>query len=91
MGLDLNGPFEPDWVSPPGHTVMDILIERSIDPVMFSLDTGLGLFGLKMLFEGKQPIDDELAGKLSSTLGASKQFWINREAHYRADKVRLGL
>lgn len=38
---------------------------------------------LSDLINGKFPIDDDMAHKLSQSLGSTPQFWIVREYHYR--------
>jgi HTH-type transcriptional regulator/antitoxin HigA len=41
------------------------------------------------LFSGEEPITEHMAFVLSEELGSTPQFWIDREANYRADLTRL--
>ena len=75
--------FHPDWASPPGHTIKDVLAVQKLDLDDFCLRAGLARSAIDLLLCGELPIDDGLAGRLSATLGTSKSFWINREALYR--------
>ena len=57
----------PDWVSPPGETLAEILEEREMTRSQF----------------GEKMIDGEIALAFESVLGISSVFWLNREKNYR--------
>lgn len=84
-----NAPFQPDWTSPPGATIKDILEERGISINDFSQQTGLGHNSIQALFKGERPITTFLANRLEEMFGASAAFWMEREKQYREDKKRL--
>lgn len=80
-------PFEPDWASPPGDTIKDMLEERS----MKDLARKLNLTPEQMddLMKGALPLTEGIAINLVRNLGGSVQFWRNRESNYRSDLIRL--
>ncbi|WP_297809599.1 ImmA/IrrE family metallo-endopeptidase [uncultured Methylophaga sp.] len=81
--------FTPDWTSAPGDTISQILDLRNISLKSFSKMLGIKQSDTRKLLKGEHEINNELALKLSSNLGASQDFWINREQTYRCDLERL--
>lgn len=84
-----SGEFLPNWASPPGDTINDILCERGIRHSEFaaSLEESEGF--VQDLLEGRSAITIGLARRLQNILGASAEFWIARDAFYREDSSRL--
>lgn len=74
----------PDWVSPPGHTILSILEERELTVEQFARQIGRSAAVAQRILDGAHVIDGTLARQLASTLGASENFWIAREQDYRA-------
>ncbi|MFB9971518.1 ImmA/IrrE family metallo-endopeptidase [Pseudoroseomonas cervicalis] len=85
-----SGTFEPNWVSPPGDTIAELLAHRSLSLVDFAERIGTPVATADELARGLVQIDRPLAERLERALGPSATFWINREAQYRADIARLG-
>lgn len=81
--------FMPDWVSPPGDTIRNILEERKISLDAFAEKMGQSVQWCQDLIAARVEIDEELANKLSIELGATQGFWLRRENRYRQDLVRL--
>lgn len=75
--------FNPDWLSPPGETISDILHERNVTAQTFAGTIGKPVDEVLGLIEGREIITPCLARKLESTLGGSVQFWLAREKRYR--------
>lgn len=75
--------FNPDWASPPGNTIAEIMRLKEISQEALAKSFEMGKYDVVRLLEGTYPIDEDLAEKLNQTLGGSKQFWINREEQYR--------
>lgn len=75
---------KPDWVSPPGHTIVSILEERELTIEQFARDIGHSAALAQKLLDGTHPIDVDLAHRLSRAIGASQNFWMAREHDYRA-------
>lgn len=81
--------FEPNWMSPPGATVLDLLLERKVAVKELALSARRDVHSLSRLIFGLEPLTVEWAECLSSFLGASKEFWLRRERMYRDDLRRL--
>lgn len=77
------GKFNPDWVSPPGATIADILRERRMRPAEFARQLDWPVHSVHALIRGDMRITKELAPRLAKLLGASTAFWNKREAQYR--------
>jgi HTH-type transcriptional regulator/antitoxin HigA len=75
--------FNPDWVSPPGDTIADILEERSYSQLEFAQRMGYTPKHANELLRSRAPISPETARKLELVLGATADFWIARETQYR--------
>lgn len=77
-------PFLPSWVSPPGDTVADLLEERGWTGASLAERLGVTPKYVSELLHGKATISAEMAGRLSLVLGSTAEFWLTREAQYRA-------
>ena len=75
--------FEPDWVSPPGDTIADILEENAYSHAEFADRMGQTQKWVHDLLRSKVPISRETAGKLELVLGSKSEFWIARDVQYR--------
>lgn len=80
--------FAPDWSSPPGDTVADILNERNLPPEEFANQMGYTPERAKSLLSGDEAITIETARQLQLVLGVPAEFWIVRESQYREDLSR---
>ncbi len=78
-----DAPFAPDWVSPPGDTILDLLEERDWTQQQLADRLGYSPKHVNQLIKGKVPLTDEAAARLQNVLGASVGFWLTREAQYR--------
>lgn len=76
--------FDPDWVSPPGDTIADLLDERRWTQTEFADRLGTSRNFVNQLISGEAPIDEATALKLEQLLGSTGRFWLNRESAYRA-------
>jgi HTH-type transcriptional regulator/antitoxin HigA len=73
------------YPSPPGDTIRDILQERGISRFKFGCMIKLSEKAVLGLFDGSLPIDNDLAYRLSDTLGSTPTFWEERERLYREE------
>ena len=87
---DVARAFAPDWVSPPGSTVADLLEERGWTQQALARRAGFTTKHISMLINGKAPITEDTAVKLERVLGSTMRFWMTREAQYREALARLG-
>ncbi|BBG57928.1 XRE-family like protein [uncultured phage] len=76
--------YAPDWVSPPGETLADILKERKITRSEFVQRMELPKKTINQLIKGKVKITIRIAYKIELALWTpSARFWIERERLYR--------
>ena len=76
--------FTPDWVSPPGDTILDLLEERGWNQPEFASRTGHTSEEMSLLINGNVALTENAALELERVLqGSPASFWLSREAHYR--------
>lgn len=76
--------FAPDWVSPPGDTIADLLEERGWTHSELAERTGFTPKHVNALLKGAATISPDAAERLARVLGSTPDFWLVREAHYQA-------
>lgn len=81
--------FEPDWLSPPGDTIKDLLDEQRLALEEFAVSMQLSRDEAQQLIAGEIAINDGLAKKLEQQFKAPAQFWLRRQALYEKDCRRL--
>ena len=81
--------FSPDWVSPPGDTIHDLMTERDWSQAELARRLGVSPKHLNQLVKGKAPITEDTALRLERVLGSTANFWLNRETKYREQLARL--
>lgn len=81
--------FSPDWISPPGDTILDLIEECGWKQTELAKRTGYSTKHISLLINGKAPITEETAIKLERVLGSTAQFWLSREAQYREGLMRI--
>lgn len=80
--------FQPDWISPPGDTIADLLEEKGWSQAEFAQRCGYTTKHASLLINGKASITEDTALKLERVLGSSARFWLVREAQYRETVAR---
>jgi len=86
---ELSAPFAPDWVSPPGDTILDLIEERGWTQAELAVRLGFSPKHVNQLINGKVPLSEDAALKLERVLGSTVGFWLSREAKYREHCARL--
>lgn len=86
---ELSAPFAPDWVSPPGETVLDIAEERGWTQAELAHRLGYTEKHVSQLINGKVPLTVDAALRLERVLGSTADFWLAREANFQKHKARL--
>ncbi len=81
--------FRPNWTSPPGDTIADVLEEKKLSLAAFSKRIGCSIDEAKDLLAGRLVMSVGLARKLHAELGATVEFWMSRDFHYRESVARL--
>lgn len=87
--MTLEQDFCPEWASPPGDTIVEILRERGISKAEFAHQIGCAQQKTEALLEGRATITIAIARRLQDILGASVEFWMSRDFQYRKDIARL--
>ncbi|EHK9184857.1 ImmA/IrrE family metallo-endopeptidase [Vibrio vulnificus] len=81
--------FSPDWISPPGETIVELLDESGLSIEDLSRKIGLSSQKSQRLLDGELSICQSLASRLESTFKVSSKFWLSRDSQYQAFKQRL--
>lgn len=81
--VDRQNEYTPDYVSPPGETLQEIMDDRDITQVDLAKRIGMTRKHLRQILKGKAPVTPETALCLERVLGVPAHFWNNREQHYR--------
>lgn len=79
--------YSPDWISPPGDTIKDLLEEKGYELNKIAHDLNLTFEDMNKLIKGRLHIDELLGNKLAIYLGSTKQFWMCREKNYREQSI----
>ena len=87
--LEENTTFKPDWVSPPGDTILDLAEEKAWTQGELAKRLGYTDKHLSLLVNGKVSLTIDAAARLERVLGGSIEFWMNREANFQRHKARL--
>ncbi|MBT9290400.1 ImmA/IrrE family metallo-endopeptidase [Prosthecodimorpha staleyi] len=73
-----------DWFSKPGDSVRVLMKRRGLTPAEVAGSLTDGLNTLRSILDGTCAIDEGIASALASKLGASKEFWLRRQANFDA-------
>lgn len=84
-----NARFEPDWASPPGETILDLIEERGWTQSELAQRLGYTEKHVSQLLNGKVALSQDAAQRLHRVLGSTVDFWMAREANYRGHLARL--
>ena len=86
---ELSAPFAPDWVLPPGETILDIVEERGWTQAELAQRLGYSEKHMSQLINGKVPLTVDAAQRLERVVGSTMDFWLALEANYQKHKARL--
>ncbi len=86
---ELSAPFAPDWVLPPGESVLDIAEERGWTQAELAQRLGYSEKHVSQLINGKVQLTVDAAQRLERVLGSTMDFWLSLEANYQKHKARL--
>lgn len=84
-----NSEFRPDWISPPGDSIADVLEEQGWNQSAFAERMGYTEKHISLLINGKAAITEDAAFKLERVTGMPAGFWLSREAQYREALARI--
>jgi HTH-type transcriptional regulator/antitoxin HigA len=80
--------FAPDWVSPPGETILDISEDRGWTQVELAHRLGYTEKHVRQLVDGRVVLSVNAALRLERVLGSPAEFWLSREAKFRRHLAR---
>lgn len=83
MGSYIVNQYDPDYVSPPGGTLRDILEERDISQADLAIRMGRPEKTISEIVHGKTAITPDTSLQLEMVLGVPAKFWNTREQQYR--------
>lgn len=81
--------FQPNWTSPPGQTILDILTEKQLSIGLFAKKIKQSSTYTQGLLQGYEVITADVAKMLEGILGGTSDFWLTRELQYREDLERI--
>lgn len=81
--------FVPQWTSPPGQTISDLMVARHMSRGDFAKLLDQSTAFVDELIEGNLAITLGLARRLQDVIGGSTAFWMTRDRQYRDDVMRL--
>jgi addiction module HigA family antidote len=83
MNNTIYNQYLPDYVSPPGETLEEILEEKGMSQAELSKRTGRHKKTINEIINGKAAITPETALQLERVLGTPASYWNNSEQQYR--------
>ena len=86
---DLSASFAPDWVSPPGESILDMAEERGWTQAELAQRLGFTEKHISQLINGKVSLSMDATQRLERVLGGTVEFWLAREANYQHHKARI--
>lgn len=86
---ELSAAFAPDWVLPPGESILDIAEERGWTQAELAQRLGYSEKHISQLINGKVALSVDAAQRLERVLGSTMDFWLSLEANYQKHKARL--
>lgn len=86
---ELSAPFAPDWVLPPGESILDSAEERGWTQAELAQRLGYSEKHMSQLINGKVPLTVDAAQRLERVVGSTMDFWLALEANYQKHKARL--
>ncbi len=75
--------YQPDYVTPPGETLLETLETIGMSQAELAECTRLTVKTITEIVQGKVRISPLIAQQLEQVLGIPAHFWINREQRYR--------
>ena len=81
--------FDPDWVSPPGASLVDMIGEMGVSPTKAAALLGMSMAQWDSFVVGDVRITQELADRLASVWPLPADFWLRRDAKFVSRRRRL--
>jgi HTH-type transcriptional regulator/antitoxin HigA len=88
MSTNTTHAFRPDYASPPGETLRDLIAEQSVSQAELATRLGVSTKHANQIMQGVAAISLETAIALERVTGVPASFWTHREADYREAVLR---
>lgn len=89
MANRIESRYKPNYVSPPGETLEEMINAIGMSQSELAERTGRPKKTINEIIKGKAAITQDTALQLERVLGTPASFWNNREQHYRAYLARI--
>jgi len=83
MSKSIQNEYAPDYVSPPGETLLETIDALGMPQAQLAERTGRSKKMINEIIKGKAPITPRMAIELERVTGVPASFWNNRERNYR--------
>ena len=83
MSRSIQNEYLPDYVSPPGETLLETIEALGMPQAQLAERTGRSKKMINEIIKGKAPITPRMAIELERVTGVATSFWNNRERNYR--------
>jgi addiction module HigA family antidote len=87
MTNTIKNKYTPDFVSPPGETLAEILEERNMSQSELAQRMGRPKKTINEIIKGKAKITIDTSLQIQLVLGTPASFWIERERLYRESLI----
>jgi addiction module HigA family antidote len=87
MTNTIENKYTPDFVSPPGETLAEILEEKNMSQSELAQRMGRPKKTINEIIKGKAKITIDTSLQIQLVLGTPASFWIGRERLYRESLV----
>jgi len=88
MRSQIQNQYEPDYVSPPGETLLEAIQELGMSQAELARRMGRPKKTISEIIHGRAGITPETALELDRVLRIPASFWNNRDRHYREHLAR---
>lgn len=76
--------YEPDYATPPGETLRDLLGDLGMSQVELAERTGLSPKHINQVMQGAAPLTPDTASRLEPVVGVPAKFWNSLEASFQS-------
>lgn len=80
---------DPDWATPPGDTLLEILEFKGITQKELAVRTGYSVKQINQIVLGNAPITPTLAILLERVTGTAAKYWNALESQYQTRKAKI--
>lgn len=74
--------YEPDQVSPPGETLLEVVTEHGWTIPDFAERIGTTEAEIQVLIDGKTSLKPAIASRIGEATGIPASFWLARQAEF---------